>query len=561
MIQTFSGVNYKAFDDFKLDIKPLTILLGANSCGKSAIINGLLMFSQTADSVSSSESPLKINGMQVGMGDSLNIIKNKDPENEVSFSFTLNAHKSKLLKRQLFTLKQSTIDSHLNLARYLTRLSKSTVTIIDDITAGIQEKLEYFYYTTDNISTAELKDIQKSVVHMISKYKEFESVIRPQVKSTSLQDILGSLSIASSKDCFNALSSWSTNNTTPVKIAYEFSYSKKNNGVVISKFTCLNKFGKVIIHIEKKHSRVKIKSDIFEERPLARAKQDLVKRINFNSFSIVDLNKKDDKAYFSHFPNANPYASLILRLIETSTSSLTSSLSGTNINHVSPLRAFPQRYYLLDKSAQHMKLNSLDGTELAEIIKKHPVIRDKINILLAPFSIAIEIEKVNDIIHKIIVNQDTVHLELTDVGFGISQVLPILVQAYLSPTQSITIIEQPEIHLHPKMQAWLTDALISIAIEEDKKFIIETHSEALIRRVRLRIVDPENKLTIDDVNIYHVEKKDNNQGASKLTKVEINERGDIEWPSGFMDVEINDTLMIQKMKFESAVGSQVKRSH
>lgn len=556
MIQTFSGINYKAFDEFSIDIKPLTILLGANSCGKSAIINGLLMFSQTADSVASSESPLKINGMQIGMGDSLNIIKNKNPENKLTFSFTLNADKSRNLKEQLVGLRTTTIDNYLSIARYVARISRNHISSRDDTTAAIYDKVEYLFYPTDNFSSREIKDAQKAIVHIFGKYKEYEHDIKSKIKSTRLLSAVDSVAITSLKDCFNTLSNWTINNITPVNITYEFSYSKNDNGVFISKLKCTNKVGKTIICIEKKHSRVKISSDVFEDRPLARAKNDIISGVNFNSFSFANALIRDQKSFPMQHLGETPYASLILKLIEMSTSSLISSLAGININHVSPLRAFPQRYYLLDKSAQHVKLNALDGSELAEILKKHPLIRDKINLLLAQFNIAIEIEKVNDIIHKIVVNQDTVHLELTDVGFGISQVLPILVQAYLSPKNSITIIEQPEIHLHPKMQAWLADALISIAISEDKKFIIETHSEALIRRVRLRIVDPENKLTVDDVNIYHVEKKCNNQDSSQLTRVEINELGDIEWPSGFMDVEINDTLMIQKMKFEN-----YKRTH
>ncbi|WP_258224662.1 AAA family ATPase [Aeromonas sp. HMWF014] len=556
MIQTFSGMNYKAFDEFSMDIKPLTILLGANSCGKSSIINGLLMFSQTADSVSSSESPLKINGMQIGMGDSLNIIKNKNPDNKLTFSFSFNPEGSRKLKSQLAGLKHTTIDNYLSLARYIARVSRNYISTNDDITRLIYDKVEYFFYPTESFNSSELKDVQKSLVHTFFKYRENESKIKANVKSTRLLSTVDMLSISSLKDCFNALSNWTINNITPVKITYEFSYSKGDSGVVISKFKCTNKVGKIIICVERKHSRVKISSDVFEDRPLARAKTEILNGVNFNSFSFISAVRKDEKSFPMQPLGKDPYASLILKMIEMSTSNLISSLSGININHVSPLRAFPQRYYLLDKSAQHVKLNSLDGSELAEILKKHPIIRDKINLLLAQFNIAIEIEKVNDIIHKIVVNQDTVHLELTDVGFGISQALPILVQAYLSPKNSITIIEQPEIHLHPKMQAWLADALISIAIYDEKKFIIETHSEALIRRVRLRIVDPENKLTVDDVNIYHVEKKKINQDSSQLTRVEINELGDIEWPSGFMDVEINDTLMIQKMKFEN-----YKRAH
>lgn len=77
MLRTFTGQNYKAYESFKLDLKPLTILLGANSCGKSALINSLLMFSQTVDSMSLSDSALRLNGPKVGMGEALNIIKIK----------------------------------------------------------------------------------------------------------------------------------------------------------------------------------------------------------------------------------------------------------------------------------------------------------------------------------------------------------------------------------------------------------------------------------------------------------------------------------------------------
>jgi hypothetical protein len=300
-----------------------------------------------------------------------------------------------------------------------------------------------------------------------------------------------------------------------------------------------------------------LQSDVFKKSALDASKRDIVKDIDFDDFSLVSGNEPIGGQFI--FPQNDMYATLVHKVIGTTTRALITSLHNTNINHVSPLRAFPQRYYLLDKSAQHVKLNTLDGTELAEVIKKHPKIKEKINLLFAPFNIAIDIEKVNDIIHKIVVNQDAVQVELTDVGFGISQVLPVLVQAHLSPKQSITIIEQPEIHLHPKMQAWLTDALISIAIEEEKKFIIETHSEALIRRVRLRVVDPNNKITKDDVSIYHVEKDDQTACSSKLTRVDMNDSGDITWPTGFMDVEINDTLLIQQLKFENSLKN--KRAH
>lgn len=84
---------------------------------------------------------------------------------------------------------------------------------------------------------------------------------------------------------------------------------------------------------------------------------------------------------------------------------------------------------------------------------------------------------------------------LPDVGFGVSQVLPVLVQSFYAPPNSIIIMEQPEIHLHPRAQANLADVLISAvkAREEGKdrniQLIIETHSEHFLRRLQRRIAE------------------------------------------------------------------------
>ncbi|HCD7744651.1 TPA: hypothetical protein ND538_000398, partial [Serratia marcescens] len=104
-------------------------------------------------------------------------------------------------------------------------------------------------------------------------------------------------------------------------------------------------------------------------------------------------------------------------------------------------------------------------------------------------------------------------------------------------------------HLHPKMQAWLTDALIKIALNSSKRFLIETHSDALVRRLRLRIVDEDSRLTESDVCIYHLE-RDRVKNETIMKAIPIDADGDINWPSDFMDVEINDTLMIQRKKLE-----------
>ena len=141
-----------------------------------------------------------------------------------------------------------------------------------------------------------------------------------------------------------------------------------------------------------------------------------------------------------------------------------------NINYVSPLRAYPQRYYLLDEANINTTLNTQSGTSLAEVLKKNTQVNSRVNAWLKKFGLRVTVKEFKDIIHNIKINQNNLDLDITDVGFGISQVLPILVQGFMSNNKSLTLIEQPEIHLHPKMQADLADLFIDILkLAADKK--------------------------------------------------------------------------------------------
>jgi hypothetical protein len=89
---------------------------------------------------------------------------------------------------------------------------------------------------------------------------------------------------------------------------------------------------------------------------------------------------------------------------------------------------------------------------------------------------------------------------LIDVGYGVSQVLPILVDAILADRGETFLLQQPEVHLHPKAQAALGSFLVRMAVEQGKKFVIETHSDYLIDRIRMEIRDGK-KATPDDVSL------------------------------------------------------------
>jgi len=129
-------------------------------------------------------------------------------------------------------------------------------------------------------------------------------------------------------------------------------------------------------------------------------------------------------------------------------------------------------------------------------------------------------------------NSDSTY-DLTHVGVGVSQVLPILVMCLLADNDSTLVFEQPELHLHPKVQTLLGDFFLSMALC-NKQCIVETHSEYFIDRLRFRIAaaSPENELN-HQAKIYFVEKASQ---VSSFREVVINEFGAIsDWPEGFFD--------------------------
>lgn len=126
-------------------------------------------------------------------------------------------------------------------------------------------------------------------------------------------------------------------------------------------------------------------------------------------------------------------------------------------------------------------------------------------------------------------SQDSTAVLLTDVGFGVSQILPVLVLMAYVDEGSTVLLEQPEIHLHPAVQAGLADIIVELATVRKVQVIVESHSEHLLRRLQRRV--SERKLKPDEVALYFCE---NNGEGSEIKSLELNQFGEIaNWPSEF----------------------------
>ncbi len=128
---------------------------------------------------------------------------------------------------------------------------------------------------------------------------------------------------------------------------------------------------------------------------------------------------------------------------------------------------------------------------------------------------------------------------LPDVGFGVSQLLPVIIQLLFVPEHSILLFEQPEIHLHPGAAATLADLFLDVAYRRKLQLVVETHSEYLLTRLQRRVAEAEQPYASPDhLALYFCKLQG---GESTVAPVRMNVLGEIEnWPPGFFGDAIGD---------------------
>jgi predicted ATPase len=199
-----------------------------------------------------------------------------------------------------------------------------------------------------------------------------------------------------------------------------------------------------------------------------------------------------------------------------------------NSFYIGPLRAEPRRVYVTsgetpqdvglrgERSVDVLKSVSGDPDQISRLFKK-------VSHWLSKFDMALDVnlrQLTDGYFFVELTNPHTkVPVNLADTGFGGSQVLPVIVQGFYAPDQSLLMFEQPEIHLHPRSQATLGDLFIDIA-DDNKRLIVETHSEHMISRVQRRIA--EGTVRREDVAIHYFEP---NEGGTRVFEIKLNEDG------------------------------------
>jgi len=198
----------------------------------------------------------------------------------------------------------------------------------------------------------------------------------------------------------------------------------------------------------------------------------------------------------------------------------------SNIYYLGPDRESPKVAYSTSKqtktvgikgefTAQLLQQKANETIEYYEIINKDKSVEyeqkkghlsDAIKFWMCEvFGVAKNIysEKKDDTYRIFLETENGLKVNIKHVGYGISQLLPIIVEGLIMPKNGTLIIEQPEIHLHPKIQSQLFDFLYSLILQ-GKKVIVETHSSHFITRMRRRVAESQDKI-YKKINLTFIE--------------------------------------------------------
>ena len=224
----------------------------------------------------------------------------------------------------------------------------------------------------------------------------------------------------------------------------------------------------------------------------------------------------------------------------------------SRIHYLGPLREPPQHHYVWE--GDYPKDVGLSGEKMIPTLLSNRTLRRPIEEQILKWLQRLELIHSYEVPpvtnegknYECLVKQykDGPEVPLTDVGFGVSQVLPLLTQCYHVPENSILIFEQPEAHLHPKVQSDLADVLIDVVKNRNIQIILESHSEHLLNRLQRRIA--EEQITAEDTAFYFCQI---NNGTSEIERLKIDEYGNISnWPQDFFGDDVGD--LVEKTKAE-----------
>jgi len=513
-VTAFRVQNFMGFEDSGwIELRPITLLFGRNSSGKSALIRALLLLRQSLDSSPDSGALLFVKDDGYDFGDYREIVRDHDIDSDISFWFRIRFRKH------------------------------GEVEADDDFLLRAWNAINNFTVSRSMPVDTQPEDHILSIRLIIGQGRE--SV--PILKALDIYAQQGDIILSATRQ------NQSHHDAAPWMFSSElFDTSSQDD---TSQFPDLWQY-----------------TEIFTQngflpwiRPLE------------NTFRQIEEEAGDDAAAQLGDDFQNVW--LTLRGIRRSL-----LLFLEKFDYLGPMRAAPQRFYYV--AGQGSGTPERGRQFVRSLVKANPASLLAINTWLATagFSYRVDLQPLDERktlyelrLQEVLDEQKAgVSANIREVGFGLTQMLPIIAQAVLAKPGDTLIIEQPELHLHPRAQAELADLFIAMA-RNGIRFLIETHSEHLLLRLRRRIAETtlqkfkdshtssmqnhstEPKLEESELGIYFVQRV---REVSTIEPLRVDNRGEyVAIPEGFSGFFSSDFEEVLKINLAIAEMNKLDQNH
>jgi predicted ATPase len=476
MIDQLSLQNFKAFRKLDgLEVKPITVLCGTNSSGKSSILQSMLLLKQTVESQNPNQT-LLLNGRFVHLGALENIIYRKEIENPLSFDLT-------------FTVRPDD----------RTPRTRSTIPLDILLRELMGSDTDFSHY-----QIRFLISLRSSADKAASR-----GAVRPIVVEQLICETRGIRQDGTSD------------------IGLSVDVSRKESGTYALRW---------------KNLRVR------HERNVGISSGETEAQIDFaNLFPLSVTPEEQPKELMTRTPFEVTwvhrfFGELIQHVFSTYT-------------YIGPLREEPSRRYIYENEIVEIGIKGENAAyiylvEQETTIPEYHVYDDQSDQFVAKKRVKLAVavkewlnlmsirefraEPVNEIIYLNLNSNtsDRTRVNIADVGFGVSQVFPIVLEGLRLARGGTLLLEQPEIHLHPNMQMQLADYFIALALS-GKRVIVETHSDHVINRLVRRIVEDKTLGLSNQIAMYFIRTTANGAVSERVAVDPA--RGIINWPRDFFD--------------------------
>lgn len=478
MIRSVGLKGFKAFFELNdLEFKPITVLCGQNSSGKSSILQSILLMKQTRESRNFAQS-LLLNGKYVHLGSIKNALHGGAGRMEVVVEHQFNKERDQFefgtrvnFRPPLEYLVSGLIEGGEELFRsgkdfrVRARYAFSPAADTDMVGRNGQVEVSEFEVVTTIVSS-------EGVVERSSRFLMEKVSQGYDVSWSGLETFRGTSTSSGSRKNINV----DFENLNPAVRQVSFSEKGDEEGIPVSVLFFL------------------------------RAVDELASFMSGQITYLGPLREEPARRYF--FDN---------EVVDI-------GVKGENAAYIYQLQA-------KDHLRGHYFYNGLDGGgfEKRDLTSVDRAVAEWMEILgVSGFSS----EDKNDVISLGMQSRTNTRVNIADVGFGVSQIFPVILEGLRMPKGSTLLLEQPEIHLHPNMQMQMADYFISLALS-GKNIVLETHSDHVVNRLIRRVVEDESGSLGDMIAVYFVS---GGEKGSTVEKVQVDgARGIVNWPKGFFD--------------------------